>query len=161
MGRASRRKKARKQSLENKTFIISESVLRESLEALREVAVHDDITDSSSELPDKKIDFSPCATCDNTEAIAVLSATIHWAEWQCLGCGRHRGWIQNPANTVKSQSQNQLIDRLLETGRLNTWERMFCESVSRTRKRSPRQIEKLTQIASKLGISAVCEGLEA
>jgi hypothetical protein len=160
MGRASRRKKARKQSLENKTFIISESVLRETLEALNDVGTEDEIADSS-ELPDNRIDFSPCATCDSTEAIAALSATVHWAEWRCVGCGRHRGWIENPKNSFKRENENQLIDRLLRTGRLNTWERMFCQSVSRTRKRSPRQIEKLTQIASRLGISAVCEGVEA
>lgn len=160
MGKASRRKKARKQSLESKTFIISESVLRETLKALNEVGTEDETTDSTN-LPDKKTDFSPCATCDSTEAIAALSATIHWAEWRCVGCGRHRGWIQNPANSIKWENENQLIDRLLQTGQLNTWERMFCRSVKQTRKRSPRQIEKLTQIASRLGISAVCEGVEA
>jgi hypothetical protein len=152
MGRASRRKKAKKQGFQ-KTFIISESNLKEVFEALQQNA------DSEVPLPENKTDFSPCPDCWGTEAYAAPSQTIHWGVWRCVTCDRHRGWIDNPANTAKRENENQLIDRVLQTGRLNTWERMFCQSVKQTRKRSPRQIEKLTQIASKLGISTACEGV--
>jgi hypothetical protein len=156
MGKASRRKKAKKQGFQNpKTFIISESTLKEVVEALEQNA------DFQEVLPENKTDFSPCPDCWTTEAYAAPSQTVHWAEWKCLMCDRHRGWIQNPANTLKWENENQLIDRLLQTGQLNVWERMFCQSVKQTRKRSPRQIEKLSQIASRLGISAACEGVEA
>jgi hypothetical protein len=154
MGRASRRKKARKQGSE-KTFVISESTFTEVIQALQQNA------DSEVPLPENKTDFSPCPDCWATEGYAALSQTVHWGEWKCAMCDRHRGWIQNPANTLKWENENQLIDRLLQTGQLNVWERMFCQSVRQTRKRSPRQIEKLSQIASRLGISAACEGVEA
>ena len=126
-----------------------------------EVEALEQNADFQEVLPENKTDFSACPSCWSTEAYAALSQTIHWGEWRCVMCARHRGWIQNPANTVKWENENQLIDRLLQTGQLNTWEKMFCRSVKQTRKRSPRQIEKLSQIASRLGISAACEGVEA
>ena len=142
MGRASRRKKARKQGSE-KTFIISESTLKEVFEALEQNA------DSQEALPKNKIDFSPCPGCWSTEAYAALSQTVHWAEWKCVMCDRHRGWIENPANTVRRQEENQLIYRLLQLPLLGTWERMFLRSIYKTQRRSPRQLQKLNEIASK------------
>jgi hypothetical protein len=150
MGKPSRRKKARKQGSE-KTFVITSSTLEKVVEALQQNA------DSQEPLPENKTDFSACPSCWSTEGYASFSETIHWAQWQCVMCDRHRGWIESPTNAAKRENENQLIDRVLQTGRLKAWERMFCQSVKQTRKRSPRQIEKLTQIASKLGISTACE----
>jgi hypothetical protein len=155
MGKASRRKKARKQALENKTFIISESILKEAIETINEVRRENINSQESTpqllNLPENKTDFSACPTCWSTEAHAVLSETIHWAEWECVVCSRHRGWIENPANTAKKESENQLIDQLLQKPGLGTWERMFLQSVKRTRKRSPKQIQKLSEIAARAG----------
>ena len=142
MGKASLRKKARKQGSE-KTFIISESTFTEVIQALQQNA------DSQEALPENKTDFSPCLGCWSTEAYASFSQTIHWAEWKCLMCDRHRGWIENPANTLRREEENQLIDRLLQLPLLGTWERMFLRSIYKTQKRSPRQIQKLNEIASK------------
>jgi len=148
MRRASRRKKARKQRL-RKTFIISESTLKEAIEALNEARIEN--TDSEEPLPESKIDFSLCPACWSTEAHPVLSQTIHWAEWKCVACARHRGWIENPANTAKREEENQLINRLLQVSALGSWEKMFLRSVAQTRKRSPRQIQKVNEIAAKAG----------
>jgi hypothetical protein len=142
MGRASRRKKAKKQG-SHKTFIISESTFTEVIQALQQNA------DSQEALPENKTDFSACPSCWSTEAYAALSQTIHWAEWKCAMCDRHRGWIENPANTAKREEENRLINQLLQVPGLGAWEKMFLRSVSKTQKRSPRQIQKLNQIASK------------
>jgi len=141
MGRASHRKKAKKQGFQ-KTFIISEPTLKE-VEALEQN------TDSQEPLPENKTDFSPCPGCWSTGTYAALSETIHWAEWKCLMCDRHRGWIENPRNTSKREEENQLISRLLQVPGLGSWEKMFLRSIDRTQKRSPRQIQKLNEIASK------------
>ena len=143
MGRASSRKRARK------TFIITESTFNPVLEALNEACTEN--TDSQEPVPENKTDFSACPTCWSTEACAVFSETIHWAEWECIVCGRHRGWIENPANAAKRETENQLIDQLLQKPGLGTWERMFLRSVRKTRKRSPKQIQKLSEIAARAG----------
>jgi hypothetical protein len=144
MGKASRRKKARRQRFQNpKTFVITESTLEKVVEALQQDA------DSQEALPENKTDFSACPDCWATEGYAALSQTIYWGEWRCVMCDRHRGWIENPANTVRRQEENQLIDRLLQLPLLGTWERMFLRSIYKTQKRSPRQIQKLNEIASK------------
>jgi hypothetical protein len=142
MGKASRRKKAKKQGFQ-KTFIISESTLKEVVQALQQNA------DSQEALPENKTDFSACPGCWSTEAYASFSQTIHWAEWKCVMCDHHRGWIENPANTAKREDENQLISRLLQVPGLGSWEKMFLRSIYRTQKRSPRQIQKLNEIASK------------
>lgn len=160
MGSASRRKKARKprkHGLENQALIISESTLREAIQVIDEV--RNEIIDPQEspqlpDLPENKTNLSPCPTCWSTEACAVLSETIHWGEWRCVVCDRHRGWIENPANTAKREDENQLINRLLQVPGLGSWEKMFLRSIERTRKRSPRQIQKLNEIASKAGFAA-------
>jgi hypothetical protein len=157
MGKASSRKRTRKQGLE-KTFIITESTFNQVLEALNEARTEN--TDSQEPLPENKTDFSPCPTCWSTEACAVFSKTIHWAEWECIVCDRHRGWIENPANAAKRESENQLIDQLLQKPGLGTWDRMFLQSVRKTRKRSPRQIQKLNEIASRAGLATLSQGGE-
>jgi hypothetical protein len=142
MGKASRRKKARKPGSQ-KTFIITKSTLEKVFEALQQNA------DSEVPLPENKRDFSACPSCWSTEAYASFSETIHWGEWRCVMCDRHRGWIENPANTLRREEENQLIDRLLQLPLLGAWERMFLRSIYKTQKRSPRQIQKLNEIASK------------
>jgi hypothetical protein len=146
MGKASLRKKARKQGSE-KTFIISESTFTEVIQALQQNA------DSQEALPENKTDFSACPSCWSTEAYAALSQTIHWAEWKCAMCDRHRGWIESPTNAAKRQRENELIAELLQVPNLGTWERMFLRSVLKTQKRSPKQTQKLSEIASRLGFS--------
>jgi hypothetical protein len=97
------------------------------------------------ELPEDLCNPSSCS-CGYSEVTAVLSNTIHWAEWLCIGCGKHRGWIEKPATANRREAQNQLIDRLL--GVTTGWERTFLEGLRKRRKRSPRQLEILTAIAS-------------
>jgi hypothetical protein len=154
MGRASRRKKAKKQGFQ-KTFIISESTFTEVIQALQQNA------DFQEPLPENKTDFSACPSCWNTEGYAALSQTIHWGEWRCVMCDRHRGWIENPANTLRREEENQLIDRLLQLPLLGTWERMFLRSIYKTQKRSPRQIQKLNEIASKVKSTTRLQGGES
>jgi hypothetical protein len=93
MGRASRRKKARKHGLEAKIFAIRESTLKEVIEAINEVRTEfiapQESTAQLPDLPENRTDFSPCPTCWSSEAHAALSNTIHWAEWRCVVCDYH------------------------------------------------------------------------
>jgi hypothetical protein len=111
-------------------------------------------------VPEKQTDFSPCPYCNATEVRAEESDTIHWAQWRCVGCDSHRGWIEHPHNAAKRESQNQLIDKILDCGSLNGWESLFCRSVKETKKRSPKQIQKLRQMASRIGIATDEDGGE-
>ena len=97
-------------------------------------------------LPNNQIAPSPCS-CECSEITAVVSSTIHWAAWLCLGCGKHRGWIEHPETANRREAQDQLIDRLL--GVATGWNRMFLEELRERRKRSPRQLEILTKIANR------------
>lgn len=97
-------------------------------------------------LPNNQILSSPCS-CQSSEVAAAYSDTIHWADWRCVGCGKHRGWIEHPETTNRREVQNQIIDRLL--GVATEWERRFLEDLRKRRKRSPKQLETLAAISEK------------
>jgi hypothetical protein len=95
----------------------------------------------------------PC-DCGCVEVQAVLSDNAtHYASWRCTECNRFRSWIPKPTSLTAQQSENELIDRLLASEKLNDWELGFCQSLKDQRKRSPRQKETLQKIASRKGVS--------
>lgn len=101
-------------------------------------------------LPNNQIASSPCS-CQYSEVTAVLSSTSHWAEWLCVGCGKHRGWIEHPNNTAKRDRENLLIDSLLASRAVTGWDATFLRKLREKRKRSPRQREILQSIVEKVG----------
>ena len=97
-------------------------------------------------LPSTPKSFSPCG-CGCSEVHAVLSENAtHYASWQCTGCDRFKVWIPKPTNLTATQTENELIDRLLASGKLNDWEIGFCRRLRGQRKRSPKQKAKLVEI---------------
>jgi hypothetical protein len=95
---------------------------------------------------------SGACSCGCSEVRAELSHnSTHYAAWRCTECDRFRGWIPKPPNTTATQTENELIDKLLTSGKLTAWELQFGESLKEYRKRSPKQKEKLAQIAKRLG----------
>jgi hypothetical protein len=102
-------------------------------------------------LPSTPKPSNPCE-CGCLEVKAVASGnTKHYARWNCCNCARFRGWVRKPTNLTATQTENELIDVLLASGRLNNWEIRFCRSIKGRKERSPRQREKLLQIANRLG----------
>lgn len=102
-----------------------------------------------------------CKACGSTEFVTTeYSDTVHHASLSCGACGKFQKWIEKPSNIERREAEDRLIADLLMCDRLNGWERMFIRSVRDTKKRSPRQREKLRQIAERLGFVnlRVCEG---
>lgn len=95
---------------------------------------------------------SGVCSCGGSDFRAELSHnSTHYAAWRCTGCKRFRGWIPKPTSLTALQAENELIRKLLDSGKLNDWELGFCQSIKEQRKRSPKQKEKLAQIAKRLG----------
>jgi hypothetical protein len=109
--------------------------------------------------PPKLSSFCVCK-CLKVKAV-YSSKTIHYARWNCCNGERFRGWVPKPTNLTATQAENQLIDKLLASGRLNNWEIGFCWSVKGQKERGRRPLEKLEAIATRLGIALVLEGGEA
>lgn len=104
-------------------------------------------------LPSTPRPSSPCS-CECSKVHAVLSDNAtHYASWRCIGCDRFRGWIPKPSTLTAQQTEDELIDRLLSSDLLNPWEREFCLSLKGQTKRSPKQREKLREIAENLGLN--------
>lgn len=104
-------------------------------------------------LPSTQKPSSPCG-CGCSEVKAVPSGnSTHYARWNCCNCERFRGWVPKPTNLTATQAEDELIDRLLACGRLNDWEIGFCRSLKGQKKRSPRQKEKLQEIAKRLRLN--------
>lgn len=102
-------------------------------------------------LPSTPKPSSPCG-CGCSEVRTILSEnSIHYASWRCVECDRFRGWIPKPTSLTAQQTSDELIDKLLASGKLNDWELGFCQSLKSQRKYSPRQKEKLRAIANRLG----------
>jgi hypothetical protein len=96
----------------------------------------------------------PCSSCGSIEVRFKPSETSHHGSWHCSQCEAFRGWVRKPENVARVEQENQLIDKLLErSDGLTSWERLFLKSVKETRKRSPKQRQKLNLIASRLGVS--------
>jgi hypothetical protein len=91
---------------------------------------------------------NPCS-CECLEVQAVLSDnTTHYASWRCTSCERFRGWIPKPTSLTAQQTEDELINRLLASEKLNDWELGFCESIKNQKNRSPKQKQKLREIAA-------------
>jgi hypothetical protein len=102
-------------------------------------------------LPSTPKPSSPCS-CGCTEVRAELSHnSTHYAAWRCTECGRFRGWIPKPKTLTALQAENELIRKLLDSGKLNDRELEFCQSIKGQKKLSPRQRLKLEEIAKRLG----------
>lgn len=96
----------------------------------------------------------PCS-CGCIKVKAVPNGnTEYYARWNCCNCARFRGWIRKPTSLTAQQTENELIGRLLTSGKLTAWEIGFCHSVKGQKKRSPRPKRKLEEISKRLGISA-------
>jgi hypothetical protein len=93
----------------------------------------------------------PC-NCGCSEVRGELSEnSTHYAAWHCTECGRFRGWIPKPTTLTAQHAENELISRLLASENLNDWKLGFCESLKNQKNRSPKQKQKLREIALKLG----------
>lgn len=103
-------------------------------------------------LPSTPKPSSPCG-CGCSEVRAVLSEnSTHYASWHCTDCDRFRGWVRKPTRLTAARSEDELIDALLASGRLNDWEIRFCQSIKRLKNRTPGQKEKLREIVENLGL---------
>ena len=87
----------------------------------------------------------PCG-CNQVRA-AASDTSVHYAAWRCINCDKWRGWVEKPYSATKRLSENQLIEQLLDCGRLSDWETQFCQNLKGCKKRSPRQLKKLEEIA--------------
>jgi hypothetical protein len=56
--------------------------------------------------------------------------------------------VPKPANLTAQHAENELISRLLGSGSLNDWKLGFCESIKNQKNRSPKQKQKLREIAA-------------
>jgi hypothetical protein len=96
---------------------------------------------------------NPCS-CGCSEVQAELSKnSTHYAAWHCCECRRFRGWIPKSTNLTAHQAENELISKLLASEKLNDWELGFCESIKNQKNRSPKQKQKLREIAERLGLT--------
>jgi hypothetical protein len=92
---------------------------------------------------------SPCG-CGCLEVKAVPRGnTKHYARWNCCNCERFQGGVPKPTNLTATQAENELIDTLLASGRLNNWEIGFCQSVKGLKTRNIKQRAKLQEIATR------------
>lgn len=97
---------------------------------------------------------SSLCSCGCIEVKAAPSGnTKHYARWNCCNCKRFRGWIPKPSTLTAQQTSDELIDKLLASGHLNDWETKFCRRLKTQRKCSPRQKEKLQEIAKRLRLN--------
>jgi hypothetical protein len=94
----------------------------------------------------------PCPKCSSTKihVVPITENSPHHAKRVCV-CGAFRGWEPRPENKQKQQQQQTRIAALLESKGLTDWEREFLTSVQKKRTLSPRQIECLQKIESKVG----------
>ncbi len=60
--------------------------------------------------------------------------------------------MAKPANLTALHTENELINRLLASEKLNDWELGFCERITTVKNRSPKQKQKLREIAERLGL---------
>jgi hypothetical protein len=69
-----------------------------------------------------------------------------------LECGAFRGWVPKPQNAEIREKDNAFLREMIDSGKLNAWEKSFCECVLKTKKRSQKQLFKIEAIGDRLGI---------
>lgn len=75
----------------------------------------------------------------------------HYAALKCGECDRFLGWQQKAETEGKRRDQLVRLDRLAGISSLSQWEKDFIGSPREQKKLSPRQIEVLVKIESKVG----------
>ncbi len=69
----------------------------------------------------------------------------------CLTCGRHQKWSETPANELERIRRRERIEQLLFLkNRLNDWQVGFFNNIRFEKKLSPKQLNKLAEIETKI-----------
>lgn len=83
----------------------------------------------------------------NPEFIATPESTHH-GKYICPDCGRFIGWAPKPETVERQKAQRKLIAQLSEDSMpLSPWERGFIASLAKQEKLSPKQADKLNEVA--------------
>ncbi|PMB27799.1 hypothetical protein [Fischerella thermalis] len=89
-----------------------------------------------------------CPRCGSLNLIQSTNLPgIHWGEVRCSDCGRHLKWLPSPKIEEAHQKRILLIDSLLPVTK--GWENFYLKNIRDIRKLSPKQQEKLDQIANR------------
>ena len=92
-----------------------------------------------------------CPRCTGIifKRIILPDTHIHYGKVVCSACDTHINWIPNPKVTADFEARKAIIDSALEGDRVNSWERIFFQSISERRYLLPKQQERYSLICSR------------
>ena len=92
-----------------------------------------------------------CPKCESDNLTIIRTPnTHHYAKLVCDDCDRWIRWLPNPHNTVGYDLRTEQIKDLLETDRINDYERRFLNHIKDVRHLTPHQRVFLNNLLAQL-----------
>ena len=64
----------------------------------------------------------------------------------CSDCGKFLKWLRDPSVSLNHLTRQESIDSMLESQKLNQWERSFLQNIYEKRSLSPKQQAKYEEV---------------